>query len=72
MRDYHCLDDAEGFSCEGEAVHRPAMSSTGVEFVRCDKHFAERQDIQRGIVSRYGGKMYYDGPEEDSYGDEDY
>lgn len=52
-----CLDGP--VDCDGEVEYRPAMSPTGKWFPRCDKHFAERLDRQRDIVSRYGGSIFY-------------
>lgn len=40
-------------NCEGNVELRPAMSPTGVWFPRCDKHYAERLEIQSGIEKRY-------------------
>ncbi len=62
-----CLD-AHGddvSECNGAVDYRPAMSPTGKWFPRCEKHYEARYETQRGIVSRYGGQMFYDGPEDD-------
>lgn len=44
-----CLN--EGPDCEGPVEYRMAMSATGKQFPRCDKHFEEAyaryEDIQR-------------------------
>lgn len=61
-----CLDfDPGNGDCTGEVVERPSMSPTGIWYPRCEGHYAKRLDTQRGIVSRYGGQMFYDGPERD-------
>jgi hypothetical protein len=46
-----CLDGTE--DCRGEVLFRDPLSSTGKSFPRCDKHWTERLEIQRGIDSRY-------------------
>lgn len=46
-----CLNGPEG--CEGAVEYRMPLSGTGQSFPRCDKHWGERLDIQRGIDERY-------------------
>ena len=49
-----CLDEDDvKKDCAGEVQFRRALSSTGVSFSRCDKHWAERVEIQEGIDARY-------------------
>lgn len=33
--------------------YRYALSATGRSFPRCDRHWAERLEVQRGIEERY-------------------
>lgn len=35
-----CLDTAQG-DCQGETYPRPALSGSGLMYVRCDKHFED-------------------------------
>ncbi len=35
-----CLDSRQG-GCEGEAYPRPALSGSGLTYVRCEKHFQD-------------------------------
>ena len=51
--DARCLDSCEFDSCEGDVQYRMALSPSGKHFPRCDKHWAERLDTQRGIDARY-------------------
>jgi len=46
-----CLDGPEG--CEGAVEYRMALSPTGRQFPRCDKHWDERLDEQERINERY-------------------
>jgi hypothetical protein len=39
--------------CQGEVEYRLPLSGTGRSFPRCDKHWSERLDAQRGIDERY-------------------
>lgn len=47
-----CLDFHMG-DCAGEVEYRYPLSGTGRSFVRCDKHWSDRLDIQAGINRRY-------------------
>jgi hypothetical protein len=47
-----CLDAARG-DCEGPVEYRLALSGTGRNFPRCDRHWAQRLDAQAGIDERY-------------------
>lgn len=47
-----CLDFHLG-DCAGEVEYRYPLSGTGRSFVRCDKHWSDRLDIQAGINERY-------------------
>lgn len=47
-----CIQAHDG-DCEGEVEYRFALSATGVSYPRCDKHWAERLEVQRGIEERY-------------------
>ena len=49
-----CLDDYGEGTCKGKVEYRMAMSSTGRNFPRCEKHFEERLETQQGINERYG------------------
>lgn len=42
MYDYddECLDAAQG-GCHGETYPRPALSGSGLAYLRCDKHFED-------------------------------
>ena len=46
-----CLDGPKG--CEGDVEYRMALSSTGVQFSRCEKHWDERLQKQDEIYARY-------------------
>ena len=46
-----CLDGP--VMCEGPVELRYPLSPTGRWFPRCDKHWADRLDVQEGINSRY-------------------
>lgn len=46
-----CLDGPDG--CQGEVEYRMALSSTGKQFPRCDKHWDERLATQEIINERY-------------------
>lgn len=46
-----CLE--EGSECEGPVEHRMPLSGTGRSFPRCDHHWEERLEVQRGIDERY-------------------
>lgn len=48
-----CLDDHGDGTCEGRVEYRMPMSGTGRAFPRCEKHLAERLEVQRGIEERY-------------------
>jgi hypothetical protein len=47
-----CLDRGQG-DCGGSVEYRYALSPTGKQFPRCDKHWHERLVIQQGIDERY-------------------
>lgn len=47
-----CLDLHMG-NCDGAPEYRYPLSGTGRSFVRCDRHWSERLDIQQGINRRY-------------------
>lgn len=51
MADIKCLNESE--ECSGEVEYRMALSGTGKPFPRCDFHWNERLDIQKGINERY-------------------
>jgi hypothetical protein len=46
-----CLDGPEG--CRGPVEWRMALSATGRNFPRCDRHWANRLDVQAAIGRRY-------------------
>lgn len=46
-----CLDTDD--TCEGAVEYRTPLSGTGRSFPRCDKHWSDRLDFQRGIDERY-------------------
>lgn len=46
-----CLDGPA--DCKGAVKYRYALSGTGRSFPRCDKHWSDRLDVQRGIDRRY-------------------
>jgi hypothetical protein len=50
--DLTCMDDRLG-DCDGGVEYRMALSATGRAFPRCDKHWADRLDVQQGINERY-------------------
>lgn len=58
MENLECLDGHKG-GCSGPVEYRAPMSPTGTWFPRCDKHFEERWEKQKQIVSRYGGQHFY-------------
>lgn len=45
-----CIDSG---THEGEVEYRMALSGTGRSYLRCDKHWSERLDVQEGINRRY-------------------
>ena len=45
--------------CEGPVEFRIAMSPTGIQYPRCDKHYEQRRETQKGISERYDVPMYY-------------
>ena len=47
-----CLDFHLG-DCDGAVEFRMPLSATGKSFVRCDKHWFDRLDIQEGINASY-------------------
>lgn len=47
-----CLDNHQG-NCQGEVEYRMALSPSGKNFPRCNKHFEERLDEQERINERY-------------------
>lgn len=47
-----CLDDHDG-DCEGTVEYRFALSGTGINYPRCDKHWDERLTYQRKLDQRY-------------------
>lgn len=42
-----------GPDCDGEVEFRMPLSGTGRSFPRCEKHWADRLEVQRGIDERY-------------------
>lgn len=46
-----CLN--AGPDCKGAVEFRMPLSGTGKSFPRCDKHWDDRLDTQRGIDERY-------------------
>jgi hypothetical protein len=50
-----CLDDHGEGTCEGAIEYRMALSGTGKQFPRCEKHFEERLKTQEQITRKYGG-----------------
>jgi hypothetical protein len=46
-----CLDGPEG--CRGPVEWRMALSATGRNFPRCDRHWANRLRVQAAIGRRY-------------------
>jgi hypothetical protein len=49
--DMECLDKSA--ECAGAVEYRMPLSGTGRSFPRCDKHWSDRLDVQRGIDERY-------------------
>lgn len=47
----NCLNGPGG--CAGKVEYRMALSGTGKSFPRCDKHWSDRLEVQRGINERY-------------------
>lgn len=58
-----CIDEMYDDECRGMVELRIPMSPSGISYPRCHKHYMARVAVQEQIVGRYGGKMYYDGPE---------
>lgn len=54
-----CLEDNGKGTCAGEVQYRQAMSPTGKQFPRCEKHYRDRLTEQERIVRTYGGKFFY-------------
>ena len=48
-----CLDDHGDGTCSGQVEYRFALSPSGRQFPRCDRHWQERLDVQEGINERY-------------------
>ena len=48
-----CLNSGDLDGCEGPVEYRFPLSGTGKSFPRCDRHWSERLDVQRGIDERY-------------------
>lgn len=48
-----CLDDHGEGTCSGPVEFRFALSPSGRQFPRCDRHWAERLDEQERINERY-------------------
>ena len=46
-----CMNGPDG--CEGAVEYRMPLSGTGKSFPRCDKHWAERLDLQYKLNERY-------------------
>ena len=46
-----CMNGPEG--CKGAVEYRMPLSGTGTAFPRCDKHWEDRLEVQRGIDERY-------------------
>lgn len=46
-----CLNDGPG--CGGQVEYRMPLSGTGRSFPRCDAHWEQRLETQRGIDARY-------------------
>lgn len=44
--------------CVGKVEYRMALSGTGVSFPRCDKHWAERLELERGLHTRPRDERY--------------
>lgn len=42
-----------GPDCDGAVEYRMPLSGTGQSFPRCDKHWDDRLETQRGIDERY-------------------
>lgn len=42
-----------GPDCSGAVEYRMPLSGSGKSFVRCDTHWLERLDVQKGINRRY-------------------
>lgn len=49
-----CLDNRGEDDCSGEVEYRYPLSGTGRSFVRCDKHWSARLDLQDTLRYRYG------------------
>lgn len=49
--DLRCLN--EYLDCAGAIEYRMPLSGTGRSFARCDKHWSDRLDVERGINERY-------------------
>ena len=58
MEELECLDQYQG-ECKGTVEYRPAMSPSGREFPRCEKHFDARYKEQERISRTYGTPMWY-------------
>lgn len=46
-----CLNQSE--DCTGPVEYRMPLSGTGVPFPRCDKHWDDRLELERGLRERY-------------------
>lgn len=46
-----CLNESD--DCEGRVEYRMPVSGTGRSFPRCDKHWADRLDLEQGLRERY-------------------
>ena len=43
----------EGPDCQGPVELRMALSATGIPYPRCEKHWGERLEVERGLAERY-------------------
>ena len=48
-----CLDDHLETACAGAVEYRFALSPTGISYPRCDRHWADRLDVQDQLNQRY-------------------
>lgn len=67
-----CLDAHAGDTseCSGAVLYRMAMSPTGIEYPRCDRHMESRWETQQEISNRYGVPLTYYGNDRDGYDDD--
>lgn len=48
-----CINNGGEDQCQGPVEYRHPLSASGRPFPRCDKHWADRLDLEHGLQERY-------------------